>query len=205
MIIPPGVGYGLVILAALGSAVVIISFDARAVLIGLLLQYIPVAVFFWIGVSPQVALAKSGVNAAVILGVAITMSGAGWKQQADPLSALPTGPGFRAALGAFGVVSGLGLAAQGWLPIPNLAGPAAGVVGVMMVGGLIQVALVQTGYSPVIGLLMAVAGFDLALSHVEQSLAIAGLLSLCQLGLGVAAGYLEAHRRWVLQHERTRP
>lgn len=185
-------------LAGLAVAGGIIFFDSRMKLAALGVQYAAVALLGSQVLSTQASIARATVGGVVVLGLLFTLHRARWSASSAQMSALPSSLPFRIVLAVFGVVAGLGLAGRGWLPIPELDGPAAAAAAILIVGGFIQVGLTQVGFGAAVGLLMALSGFDLALSHVERSLAVAALFSLTHVGLGVAAGYLKLHQTWQL-------
>lgn len=184
------------VLAALAVAAGIISFDSRIKLLALASQYTAAAFLANQVITSPVLVAKAAVGASVVLGLILTSYHSRIHSDSARMSALPASLPFRVVLALFGLLAGLGLAARGWLPIPDLVGAPAAVASMLIVGGFIQVGLMQVGFGAGIGLLMALTGFDLALSHVERSLAVAALFSLTHIGLGVAAGYLKLHQTW---------
>lgn len=186
-------------LTILAVATGIISFDSRIKLSALGLQYAAVALLGSQVLSAEASIAKGAVGGAVVLGLLLTLLKVKSSIASAQESALPSSMGFRIVLAIFGIVAGLGLAGRGWMPIPEFGGAAAAAASILVVGGFIQVGLMQVGFGSGVGLLMAVSGFDLALSHVERSLAVAALFSLTHLGLGVASGYLEVHQSWSSQ------
>lgn len=191
----PAVEIMAAILAGAAVVVATVPFDMRLKLAGLAAQYSAFSLLAFRAFPMQVAIGKSVIGACVVLGLALSVLRKG-ALSGSVMSTLPPGLAFRSTLAAFALLSGLGLSLRGWLPIPEITPTVSATASMLIIGGFVQIGFLQVGFGAGIGLLMALTGFDLALSHVEPSLAVVALFSLTHGGLGVATGYLGLHQFW---------
>lgn len=180
--------YAAVVLLSATSLALLLSQNWRWSIIALGLQYLGV---FWL------------VSQSWPLGLAVVKLVTGWMASAllaasQPASELVdenfrgrSGLIFRllVALMVFGLVFSAGSALEQWIPasVPVLLG------GIVLAGqGLLQLGMSNRPLRVILGLLTVLSGFEVLYAVVEQSVMVAGLISIITLGLAMIGAYLMA-------------
>jgi hypothetical protein len=178
----------LAVLTLTGLAL-LISRDWRWMIFALALQYAGIF-FLVILVWPfEIAVVKliAGWMAGAILGIAISNVPVVWEQEEHTIPASRVFRLLAAALVGL-AVSSLASPIQEWLP-----GIAMELVwaSLIMIGlGLLQLGLTSQPFRTVVGLLTALAGFEILYAAVETSTLVAGLLAGVNIGLSLVGAYL---------------
>lgn len=182
------VSWGAAGLALITTTSILISRNWRIGLGMLALQYL---VVFWLvtrHLPPAMGSAK------LIAGwIAVTVLGMTRLAQADIEEEdifWAQGAWFRGilmgivALGAAGAALRMNASIPG-MGMPVLAG------GLLLIGsGVLQVSVTNEIWRVILGLLTALAGFEIIYAAVESSILVTGLLAVVNLGLGITGSYL---------------
>ena len=176
-------------LATLTALTLLISRDWRWSIASLAVQYIAVFVLVSTAWPLEMAIAKmvAGWMAGAILGMATASAPETWQSQE---LARPSGRLFRLlAAGTFFIVLfNLVPRAAAWAPGLQ---PVALWGGFILVGmGLLHLGLTGQPLRVALGLLTALAGFEILYAAVESSALVAGLLASVNLGIALAGAYL---------------
>jgi hypothetical protein len=178
---------GLVVFTGLS---LLISRDWRWLVGALALQYLGVFVIVQLTWPLEISVVKlvAGWMAGAIVGMAASNSPASWQveEQSVPPSRI-----FRLlAAGLVGLaVASLAEPLQSWLPQDAPLGFV--LPGLVLLGlGLLNLGLSTQPLRTVVGLLTAMAGFEILYAGVETSILVAGLLAGVNIGLALAAAYL---------------
>ena len=177
------VAFSLITIASLG---VLLNRDWRWSLVCLALQYLGV---FWLVQNHwliNMAASKliAGWMACAILGIAQLSAGS-----RDPETAWPQGWPFRLFTAGLVLLLALTLAlrASSWL---RLSLPVSWGGLLLMVMGLLYLGNTAHPFRVILGLLTVMAGFEILYAAVENSIMVAALLAVINLGLALAGAYL---------------
>ncbi len=170
------------------SITLLLSQNWRWSIIALALQYL--GVFWLVMISWPVGLSVVKLVTGWMAGALIGASQPAEELQDRTFTGIP-GMLFRLAVALIGLI--LAVTAAGrlneWIPAarPVLLGAL-----VLIGNGLLQLGMTTRPLRVVLGLLTVFAGFEILYSTVEQSVLVAGLLSIITLGLALLGSYLMA-------------
>lgn len=183
----------LAVCAGLMGGVLILLEDRRVSLALLAGMYLFAALLAALTQPVLLAAARlgAGLMACAILWVTLNSLG-WWRSQPAGEGALPSGLAFRAitTLMVFLAAVGLGLRAGGPLEVV----PAERALGALLLIalGLLHLGISEDPFRVGLGLLTALAGFELGYSALEPSLAVGALLASVHLGLALVVSYVLA-------------
>lgn len=181
----PNLAVGLLIITSGG---LLISRDWRWIIGLLALQYAGVVVLVSLDWPAGMALVKLVVG--WMSGAALGLTQLGLPHHTQMETAWPSSRIFRLlTLGLILlVVFSSAEGAADWLPgvtLPQALG------GLLLAGaGLLQIGMSGSAFRVIIGLLTILSGFEILYAAVEDSVLVAGLLAVVNLGLAMAGGYL---------------
>jgi hypothetical protein len=181
--------YPAVILVALTGLILLANRDWRLGVTSLGVQYVGVFVLVAISWSLEMAAVKliAGWMSAAVLGMALVGGSASWREEEVYW---PMGFLFRIlASGLVGLaVLSFHPSVRGWLPQIQ---PQQSLGGLILIGmGLLQLGLTSRPLGMISGLLTAISGFEILYAVVENSVLVAGLLAVINLGLALMGAYL---------------
>lgn len=183
----PFLAWIVIILVAVTSVGVLLARDWRQLIIFLAAQYIGVVILTLQHLPLGMAAVKgiAGWMGAAILGM--TRSNL---QEAEDTSALPQGRFFRLVAAAI-----VGLVAATSAPAVDAmmadAGTAVATGSLLLIGmGLLHLGVTDQPIRVTVGLMTVLAGFEVLYAAVENSVLVAALLAIINLGLALVGAYL---------------
>jgi len=173
---------------ALSALFLLVNWNWRAGIVALAVQYLAV---FWLTAAVwPLGLAVVKLVAGWMAGAILGASQAG-EESLEETGSRVAGARFRMAAAVLAILLVLSVlpSAESRLPVPRplLMG------GLMLIGlGLLQLGMTVRPLRIILGLLTVVAGFDIIYAAVEESVLLAGLLAVVNLGLAFVGAYLLA-------------
>ncbi len=172
------------------STALLLDRDWRLSLGALTIQYLAA---FWLVTRHQpfvMGSVKLIVGWMVVAALGMTRLGLAADEDKDETSLLTHGQWFRLALMLVVAVVTAGATPRVEAVIPGLGLPViAG--GLLLIGaGVIHLGLTSDAFNSILGLLTMLTGFEVLYAAIENSILLAGLLAVTNLGLGIAGSYL---------------
>lgn len=184
----PGVVLASTVLLGLTSMLLLLGRSWRWIAGGLALQYLGVFIltaFSWALLFAFVKLV-AGWMAVLILWVAIANQPEGWPQEQLEWANVI----FRTLAAGITILVMIAISqgVSSWLP--QVDQPV--ITGALLLGGLglLHLGLTTQPLRVIIGLLTVLSGFEILYAALENSLLVAGLLSLLNLGIALAGAYI---------------
>jgi hypothetical protein len=166
----------------------LISRDWRSSLVLLAIQYL--AMFLLISNHWLVTMATAKLITGWMVAASLGMTLAGLPNYSPDEKAWPEGLLFRLFVSALVVIAAISIAPNilPWLPGIKLSEV---IGGMLLIGmGLLQLGITTQPLRVILGLLTILCGFEILYSSVENSLLVAALLSVINLGLALLGAYL---------------
>lgn len=181
--------YPAVILVVLTGLILLTNQDWRLGISSLGVQYVGMFVLVAISWSLGMAAVKliAGWMSAAVLGMALVGKPTRWR---DEEIYWPMGFLFRIFASSLVGLSILSFhpSIREWLP---QVGPQQSLGGFVLIGmGLLQLGLTSRPLGTIMGLLTAISGFEVLYAVVEDSVLVAGLLAVINMGLALMGSYL---------------
>lgn len=173
------------------TAVLLVVLDNRWLLVSVLaMQYLLAAMVIAENVPVSAAVAKGAAGLAAAGTLAISVYLHPGKRGRSGEARLPTGRGFRVAASLLTLAIGAGLGYPSWAIVPGLG--EAGRLGsaLLFTLGMLQVGISEEPLRVGTGLLTLLAGFDIAYSQLEPSLALTAILAAVNLGTATVVSYV---------------
>ena len=180
-----------VILALITGALVIILNDRRWMLLMLIGVYVALTWMSAITLPIQIATAKlvAGLMACAVL--ALSIMRVGNEGETSEREGMPSGMVFRVIAVMLVSASAWGLSERGWMLLPDVISKAAVLGSMLLLGlGLLHLGISQEPFRVGMGLLTALAGFEIMYVAVEPSIAVLALLAAVHIGISIIVSYL---------------
>jgi hypothetical protein len=166
----------------------LISRDWRTSLVLLAIQYL--GMFLIIGNHWLVTMAAAKLITGWMVAASLGMTLAGQPEYSTDEKAWPEGLLFRLFVSALVVIAAISIAPNIIIWIPGIQLSEA-IGGMILIGmGLLQLGITIQPLRVTLGLLTILCGFETLYSSVENSLLVAALLSVINLGLALIGAYL---------------
>lgn len=174
------------VLAPLSAAVLVVARKPQATLGALLGAFVGAGVVVGSGLDFRLGggLIVTGLVCCLVLGSSFRREG--WAAAVTQGGSIPQGPTFRVAAVLLVSSAAWGLTASGsdfGLPVSHAALGSAAIVLAM---GLLLLGLAQDGATSAVGILAALAGFEMVYAFLEPSLAMRAVLSAVMIGIALA-------------------
>ena len=188
----------------LGGALILV--EDRRLSLGLLAgTYLTAALLAALTQPVLLAAARLGAGLMAVAILWVTLNSLGWAQpRARGPGALPSGLAFRAITVLLVLIAAVGLSLRPAGALQSV--PVERALGAMLLiaMGLLHLGISEEPFRIGAGLLTALAGFELAYSALEPSLAVGALLASVHLGLALVVSYVLAAVEGPVPEERAR-
>jgi hypothetical protein len=179
------IAVGIIFFTSVG---LLISRDWRASLVLLAIQYL--AMFIIINNHWLVTMATAKLITGWMVAAALGMTQAGLPKYSAAEKAWPEGLLFRLFVSGLVIIAAISTAPGIILWLPGIRLPEA-IGGTILIGmGLLQLGITTQPLRVTLGLLTILCGFEILYASVENSLLVAALLSVINLGLALVGAYL---------------
>ncbi|MGD8814267.1 MAG: hypothetical protein PVI78_07295 [Anaerolineales bacterium] len=173
------------------GALAIVLNDRRWMLLMLAGEYVALTWLAGLALPIQVAAAKlvGGMMACAILALSVVR--VGYESRLSERERLPSGFAFR-IIGVLLVSASVwGLVERGGMFLPQAVHPAAALGSGLLLGlGLLHLGISDEPFRVGIGLLGALAGFEIVYVVVEPSLAVLAFMTAIHIGIAIVVSYL---------------
>lgn len=187
-------------IALISGALSIVLNDRRWMLLMLAGEYVALT---WLSATIlpiQTAAVKLVVGMMACAVLALSIVRVGHDSDIAEKEGLPSGIAFRVIAVLMVSASAWGLAERGWVYLPGTVSRAATLGSILLMGlGMLHIGISEEPFRVGIGLLTALAGFEIIYAAVEPSLAILALMAAVNFGVSIIVSYLmvgtAAHRK----------
>ena len=179
------------ILALVAGALVIVLNDRRWMLLMLACVYVALTWLSAISLPIQVSAVKlvGGMMACAVL--ALSIMRVGHESEIVEREGLPSGIAFRVIAVLLVSASAWGLAERGWMLLPGSVSMSATLGAMLLLSlGLLHLGISEEPFRVGMGLLTALAGFEILYVAVEPSLAVLALMAAVHIGIAIIVSYL---------------
>ncbi len=179
------------ILALVAGALVIVLNDRRWMLLMLACVYVALTWLSAISLPIQVSAVKlvGGMMACAVL--ALSIMRVGHESEIVEREGLPSGIAFRVIAVLLVSASAWGLAERGWMLLPGSVSLSATSGAMLLLSlGLLHLGISEEPFRVGMGLLTALAGFEILYVAVEPSLAVLALMAAVHIGIAIIVSYL---------------
>jgi hypothetical protein len=180
-----------VVLALTTGALTIILNDRRWMLLALAGMYVALTWMAAIAIPLEIAIVKLVAGMMVCAILALSVVHAGPEAQGLIGGGLPSGMVFRVIAVLLVVATAWGLSERGWVSLPQSMNRAA-ILGsmVLLSLGLLHLGVSEDPFRVGLGLITALAGFEILYAAIEPSLAMLALLAAVHIGISIIVSYL---------------
>ena len=178
-------------LALVTGALAIVLNDRRWMLLMLAGEYVALTWMSAIALPIQIAAAKlvAGLMACAVLALSIIR--VGHESETEERESLPSGMVFRVIAVLLVSASAWGMSQRAWMLLPGGVGRAATLGSMLLLSlGLLHLGLSEEPFRVGIGLLTALAGFEIVYVAVEPSIAVLALMAAVHIGIAIIVSYL---------------
>jgi hypothetical protein len=179
------------ILALVAGALVIVLNDRRWMLLMLACVYVALTWLTAISLPIQVSAVKlvGGMMTCAVL--ALSIMRVGHESEIVEREGLPSGIAFRVIAVLLVSASAWGLAERGWMLLPGSVSLSATLGAMLLLSlGLLHLGISEEPFRVGMGLLTALAGFEILYVAVEPSLAVLALMAAVHIGIAILVSYL---------------
>ncbi len=179
------------VLALAGGALVIVLNDRRWMLLMLALVYVASTWLSAIALPIQVSAVKlvAGMMACAVL--ALSIMRVGYESEIVAREGLPSGVAFRVIAVLLVSASAWGLSERGWMLLPSGVSRVATLGAMLLLSlGLLHLGISEEPFRVGMGLLTALAGFEIMYVALEPSLAVLALVAALHIGISIIVSYL---------------
>lgn len=180
-----------VVIALSTAALTIVLNDRRWMLIALAGMYIALTWMTAISIPLEIAIVKLVAGMMVCAVLALSVMRAGSEAQGMTGGGLPSGMAFRIIAVLMVLATAWGLSVRGWVSLPQAMNRHA-ILGsmVLLSLGLLHLGVSEEPFRVGLGLITALAGFEILYAALEPSMAILALLAAVHIGIAIIVSYL---------------
>lgn len=180
-----------VALALSTGALTIVLNDRRWMLLALAGMYVSLTWLTAIAIPLESAIVKLVAGMMVCAVLALSVMRAGQEIKGTKEEGLPTGMAFRIIAVLLVLATAWGLSERGWVSLPQTINRAAILGSMMLLSlGFLHLGVSEDPFRVGLGLITALAGFEIIYAAVEPSLAMLALLAAVHIGISIIVSYL---------------